>query len=174
MRAETQLNVAPVRMKKIIHKPVMKIFYKFFNGFLYIGTKNKEYYKHIGRPESKLFLVPYSFNNDFFISKVEAAKKNINEIKNKFNLNNNNLNIIYASKLIKRKNPINLLKAFELLKKNLENINLIFVGTGEEEENLKNFVRENRIDNVYFLGFLNQSELPKALAISDIFVLPFN
>lgn len=172
MRAETQLNVEPLRIKKIFRKPVMKLFYNFFNGFLYIGSRNREYYKYIGVNDSKLFFVPYTVNNDFFISEVENAKKNYSEIKNRFNINNNNLNIVYASKLMKRKNPIHLLKAFENVKKKLENVNLIFVGTGEEEDNLKNYVNTNKINNIYFLSFLNQSELPKAFAISDIFVLP--
>lgn len=172
MRAETQLNVEPLRIKKIFRKPAMKLFYNFFNGFLYIGSRNKEYYKYTGVNDSKLFFVPYTVNNDFFISEVENAKKNYSEIKKRFNINNNNLNIVYASKLMKRKNPIDLLKAFEIVKKRLENVNLIFVGTGEEENNLKNYVDSNKLNDVYFLGFLNQSELPKAFAISDIFVLP--
>lgn len=172
MRADTQLNVERSKIKKITRKPVMKLFYKLFYGFLYIGTRNREYYKYIGVADNKLFLVPFSVNNDFFISTVEDVKNNKIEIKNKFNLNNNNLNIIYASKLMKRKNPIDLLKAYEIVKKKFENVNLIFVGTGEEEENLKNYVEKNRIKDVFFLGFLNQSELPEIFAVSDIFVLP--
>lgn len=172
MRADTQLNDERSKIKKITRKPVMKLFYKLFYGFLYIGTRNREYYKYIGVADNKLFLVPFSVNNDFFISTVEDVKNNKIEIKNKFNLNNNNLNIIYASKLMKSKNPIDLLKAYEIVKKKFENVNLIFVGTGEEEENLKNYVEKNRIKDVFFLGFLNQSELPEIFAVSDIFVLP--
>jgi glycosyltransferase involved in cell wall biosynthesis len=172
MRAETQLNVEPARIKKLIRKPVMKLFYKLFNGFLYIGTRNKEYYKYLNIPDNKLFLVPYSVDNEYFIYKVESAKKRIKEIKIKYGIPNENKNILYASKLMKRKNPIDLLKAFELLKKNFDNVNLIFVGTGEEEILLKNFVNDHNIKNVFFLGFLNQSELPAAFAISDVFVLP--
>lgn len=171
MRAETQLLVEPVRIKKLLRKPVMKLFYSLFSGFLYIGTRNKEYYKYLGVSDGKLFLVPYSVNNDFFISKVELAKKNKTEIKTRYQLNNNH-NILYASKLLKRKNPIDLLKAFEFVQQKIDNANLIFVGTGEEENNLKNYVKDNKIHNVYFLGFINQSELPDIFAISDIFVLP--
>ena len=172
MRADTQLNVEPARIKKLIRKPVMKLFYKLFNGFLYIGTRNKEYYKYLNIPDNKLFLVPYSVDNEYFIYKVGSAKKRIKEIKIKYGIPNENKNILYASKLMKRKNPIDLLKAFELLKKNFDNVNLIFVGTGEEEILLKNFVNEHNIKNVFYLGFLNQTELPEAFAISYVFLLP--
>ncbi len=172
MRAETQLYVEPIRIKKLLRKPVMKLFYKLFNGFLFIGTRNKEYYKYLSIPDNKLFLVPYSVNNEFFMSKVEEAKNKIDELKVKYGINNNHINILYASKLLKRKNPIDLLKAFELVRQTIDNVNLLFVGAGEEEDNLKRYVSKNKIDNVYLLGFLNQSELPDVFAIADIFVLP--
>ena len=66
MRADTQLNVEPLRIKKLIRKPVMKAFYKLFSGFLYIGTRNKEYYAYLGIPDNKLFFVPFTVDNDFF------------------------------------------------------------------------------------------------------------
>uniref|UniRef100_A0A7V2ZK50 Glycosyltransferase family 1 protein n=1 Tax=Ignavibacterium album TaxID=591197 RepID=A0A7V2ZK50_9BACT len=172
MRAETQLNVEPVKIKKLIRKPIMTFFYKLFDGFLYIGTRNKEYYKYVGVPDEKLFLVPYSVNNDFFISKVETAKRNKNELKIKYKLLNDNLNILYASKLMRRKNPLDLLKAYRIVKEKFRDVNVIFVGTGEEEKFLKHFIAENNIRDVYFFGFLNQSELPEVFVLSDIFVLP--
>ena len=46
------------------------------------------------------------------------------------------------------------------------------VGQGEEYNNLEDFVLKNKLENVKFLGFRNQAELPDIYAISDIFVLP--
>lgn len=172
MRAETQLNIEITPFKKFIRKPVMKLFYKLFNGFLFIGTRNREYYEYLGITDNKLFFVPYTVNNEFFISKVIAAQKRINELKIRFNLNNGNLNILYASKLIRRKNPLDLLKAFQIIKGKFKSVNLLFVGTGDQESTLKGFINQNNIKDVYFLGFLNQSELPEAFALSDVFVLP--
>jgi glycosyltransferase involved in cell wall biosynthesis len=37
---------------------------------------------------------------------------------------------------------------------------------------LKTYARQHNLDNVYFLGFVNQSQLPKVYAVADIFVLP--
>jgi len=172
MRADSQLLTHRSKIKRLIRKPIMYFFYKLFDGFLYIGKRNKEFYEYLGVSDYKIFLVPFAVNNDFFISKVENAKTKTDEIKYRFNLNNNYLNILYASKLMKIKKPIDMLKSFEIIKKKFENVNLIFVGTGAEEENLKNYVLTNRIKDVYFLGFLNQSELPLVFAIYDVFVLP--
>jgi len=172
MRAETQLSVQSRRFKKILRKPVMKIFYKMFQGFLYIGTRNKEYYEYLNVDNNKLFFVPYAVDNDFFFQKTENVRPKKSEMIAKYGLTEGYLNILYASKLMKRKNPIHLLKAFQIIKSGLNNVNLVFVGTGEEENNLKEYMRANQIDNVFFLGFVNQRTLPEIFAISDVFVLP--
>src|SRR5207249_1387315 len=49
---------------------------------------------------------------------------------------------------------------------------LVFVGSGPEEKRLKECVQEQSVPDVFFMGFRNQSELPKFYALSDVFVLP--
>jgi glycosyltransferase involved in cell wall biosynthesis len=49
---------------------------------------------------------------------------------------------------------------------------LVFVGSGSEEDDLQRYAKEHRIPDVHFLGFRNQSELPKLYGLSDVFVLP--
>ena len=46
------------------------------------------------------------------------------------------------------------------------------VGRGEQHELITTYVTEHDLDNVHFLGFINQSDMPKFFAMSDIFVLP--
>lgn len=49
---------------------------------------------------------------------------------------------------------------------------LVFVGTGALRPDLEAYTRQNKIPDVYFLGFHNQSDLPGIYALSDVFVLP--
>lgn len=54
-----------------------------------------------------------------------------------------------------------------------EKISLLVIGSGEEEYKLKKLVSSLGLDSrVKFLGFVNYQEIPKYLAISDIFVRP--
>lgn len=46
------------------------------------------------------------------------------------------------------------------------------VGTGEIEHELRVLATSLGMENVVFGGFINQAELPKVYAASDIFVLP--
>ena len=55
-------------------------------------------------------------------------------------------------------------------RKTARNPYLLFVGKGQEEQNLREIAGE--LDWVRFLGFRNQSELPAIYAMADVFVLP--
>src|SRR5262249_20683459 len=49
---------------------------------------------------------------------------------------------------------------------------LLMVGSGGLEPKLRAICAEYSLDNVFFSGFINQSQLPSLYAAADIFVLP--
>lgn len=83
-----------------------------------------------------------------------------------------NKSIITVGSLSKRKNHQILINAFSKIEKK-DNIKLYILGKGEEEVNLKNLVKELKIENkVIFLGFDNNPY--KYLSKCGIFVLSSN
>lgn len=46
------------------------------------------------------------------------------------------------------------------------------MGDGALRNNLQEYIKENEIPDVYFTGFVNQEDISRFYAISDIFVLP--
>lgn len=79
--------------------------------------------------------------------------------------------ILSVAELIPRKNQILILKALNILKNthHIDNIKLIICGTGELENDLKNYVFQNKLeDNVLFLGYRN--DLPNIYNCCDVFV----
>jgi glycosyltransferase involved in cell wall biosynthesis len=81
--------------------------------------------------------------------------------------------IIFAAKFLHRKRPLDLLEAVvRLRRKTISPFSVGMVGSGELEREMRNFCAEHCLNNVAFLGFANQSELPRLYAASDIFVLP--
>lgn len=67
---------------------------------------------------------------------------------------------------------MDLLVAFHNARKRGIDATLAFVGSGEQEEKLKEYVRQQQLPDVHFLGFRNQSELPGIYSVADVFVLP--
>ena len=49
---------------------------------------------------------------------------------------------------------------------------LVMVGSGADEQELRRMVGDLRLPDVSFPGFVNQSEIPSVYAACDVFVLP--
>ena len=83
--------------------------------------------------------------------------------------------ILFLGKLIEKKRPMDLLRAYELLITNnqLPIIpSLVFVGDGALRPDLETYVKEHDLNGVHFAGFKNQTEIPEYYAMADVFVLP--
>ncbi len=172
MRGETHLLLSRQPIKRWLRPLVMKLFYKICDAFLAIGTLNQEFYLAHGVSPEKIYLVPYAVDNKYFFSKVEKNKQQIFACKSKFNLLTETFVILYAGKLQPRKRPLDLLFAYEKLRARGINSQLVYVGSGEQEDLLRQTVITHNIPNVSFFGFRNQSELPEFFAVADVFVLP--
>lgn len=171
MRGESNLLNKQPLWKRAIKRILFAWLFKQISGFLAIGKYNKEFYKHYGVPEEKIHLVPYAINNKFFISKANELLFTKNEIRDKYEIPKDLPVVLFCGKLIKAKCPIDLLKAFEMLSKEVKSA-LIFVGDGTLRQSLESYANNNSINNVYFMGFKNQAELPEFYALSDVLVLP--
>jgi len=145
-------------------------------GLLYVSSDNKNYYLEYSADKNKLFSVPYTVDNAFFQNKILEVKDEILNTKKKIGLVEDYPIILYASKLTTRKRSTDLLNSFIKLSKDGKtppNAYLVFIGDGEERENLQKVI--SNLDwnsHIKMLGFKNQTELPLFFAMCDIFVLP--
>ena len=101
----------------------------------------------------------------------ELNKKTIKEAENL--LKNKNPRLITVSRLDKRKNHEKIIMTLRNLKQIYPNIIYTCVGDGDEEENLKQLVKELGLDEqVLFLKKISQDLKNTLLAKSNIFVMP--
>lgn len=170
-RGESHLKLKRSLVNKIIHKIFCKIFFKNIDAFLAIGSANKDYYKSFGVSEKNISLVPYTIDNNRFRMNENLLDEKVKKFKTEIGLSNHPT-IIFASKFMERKRPQDLLEAAKILQQNELQFNILFVGSGELENNLHDLVKKYNLKNIFFQGFVNQSSLPKIYAACDIFVLP--
>lgn len=128
---------------------------------------------------SDAILVPGTLHKQFFHNKLEVPLENIFIMPNVSNISGNcdltkkehsNKKILYVGRLIERKGINYLLKAYEELE--IENTELIIVGSGSEEEKLKKYVKDNNLKNVIFTGKINNEELEEYYNQSNVVVVP--
>lgn len=171
-RGETHLKLSRAAWRQILRKPLLKAHYLGFDGFLAIGSANADYYRSMGIPDDRIFIVPYTVDNDRFIAAGDAARGNRANMRAQLGMDPGLPAILYASKFDQRKRPDDLLKAYKKLRLDGVQAQLVLVGTGQLEEILKQRVAHEEIPNVVFPGFINQAGLPAVYAACDVFVLP--
>lgn len=171
IRGDTRLQQHHLRARAWKQFFKRKLF-KVFDGFLSIGTLNKEYYASFGAEPDRIFFAPFCVNNASF--SVEASGRSIGrqQFRLEFGLPADCVVILFASKLTARKRPADLLAAYANLAQQHPDAWLIMAGSGEQEQTLKTAAAALGLERVRFVGFQNQSALPNLYAASDIFVLP--
>ena len=80
--------------------------------------------------------------------------------------------ILYIGRLERRKGLKYLLKAFNLLAKNDQDVRLVIAGAGTDRQKLEMYVHENRIPRVEFKGFISEEEKLELLKTADVFCSP--
>jgi glycosyltransferase involved in cell wall biosynthesis len=176
LRGESHLmSETPSPAKRRLKKAVLPGLFRLIDGFLAIGTLNREHYVHYGVPEHKIFMMPYAVDNEFFQKRAGEARMCREQLRAEPGLDPGRPVILYASKLQRRKRPGDLLEAYVKLSPNgtMEpRPYLLFVGDGEERHGLEQRVRRLGWRSILFLGFKTQSELPRYYDLCDVFVLP--
>lgn len=160
--------------RSYIRKVLLSFIFSRASKLLYIGNENKKFYKSLGIKDSKLVFVPYSVDNKSHLENARTLKPKKQQIKQELGLSKDSVVVLFTGKFIEKKRPFDLLKAFKVAQTSLmeKDVYLLFAGDGEQRQELEIYTKSNNINNVIFLGFQNQTELPKVYAAADIFVLP--
>lgn len=141
---------------------------------LYIGKHNKDFYKHFKVQEDRLVHAPHVVDNEFFREKSLDLESQI-ELKKEMGIDTDGLVLLFCGKFISIKQPLMLLNAYidsELINKST----ILLVGDGNLKDEMirvsEKLDRKNALKKILFLGFQNQSELPKIYSITDVIILP--
>ncbi len=130
----------------IEQKPILK---KIYNLLL-----QNSYCNVISSPGFKKYLptnVEYLLSHNFDINIVKDALKEPLE-----SINNDIINILTIGSIRDYESNIEVVKALS----NIPNVILKFIGKGYAAENIKEYVENNHVDNVFFSGFYKKSDEP--------------
>jgi len=174
MRHEaSDVAVSRSRLKGLMRDGFLRRFYDKIDGFAVIGTEARSHLIRLGVPAPKLTPAPYCVDTDFFAGQVERWGPQREKIRGKLGIDAGDTVLVFAGKLIPKKDPLLIAAALRLLKPALrKRIHLLVVGDGELRAEMERAMREVLGEHAHFLGFLNQSEIGRAYAASDLLVLP--
>ena len=151
-------------------KPVMaSILFKKIDGFLAIGSLNREYYLSVGVNPEKIFWTPYSIDDAKFRQARVGAEERARE-EQKLGLGASSFRVLFCGKLIERKRPQDIIEAVAKMPSR-DKVQVIFIGEGELRPGLASLAREKHVQAL-FPGFINQQSLPVYYSLGDVLVLP--
>lgn len=158
-------------LRQRIRARLLRALFRRTTGFMVSGVLNAEYYRHYGGDPDHFFLLPWAVDNDRFADAARFAEGEREGMREAMSIGSGQTVFVFSAKLVARKDPMTLLRAYERMPGRDRAI-VLFVGDGELREPLETYAREHALDGVRFAGFINQRDLPKYYALSDVFVLP--
>jgi glycosyltransferase involved in cell wall biosynthesis len=134
-----------------------------------------EFLRSLGIPEDRIVLCHYTVDNDYFAQ--AAAKVNRIEVRQRWNIPDDAVVILFCAKLVPWKRPQDVLHAFAAINQQPQVVSnpfyLVYAGEGILRQSLEIEAKSLGVtDRVRFLGFVNQSRLPEVYVASDLLVLP--
>ncbi|MHB1699308.1 MAG: glycosyltransferase family 4 protein [Acidobacteriaceae bacterium] len=176
LRAESTLIDRPRSAAKRFAKHLFFMgLRQFVDGLLPIGTLNAEYWQHHLGSTVPQFLMPYAVDNGYFQRRSAEASASRSALREELDLNASRPVILFASKFIPRKRAIDLVEAYLKLSPGPgqePHPYLVMIGDGEEGPALRERAANSGFSSIRFLGFRNQSGLPRFFDLCDVFVLP--
>jgi glycosyltransferase involved in cell wall biosynthesis len=148
-----------------------RLLLQLYQGFLYVGASNREFYARHGIGENRLFFCPHFVDNQRLAESHRQFLARRSELRERWRIPPDRFCFLFCGKLVEKKQPFVVLRALEMLGGSNPSRHLLVVGAGELEAPLRNYAESRRLP-VSFAGFLNQSEMPAAYAAADCLVLP--
>lgn len=141
------------------------------DAHLYVGTANRAYLRSYGVADSKLFFAPHFVDNDFFTREADKTWQNGDRkrLRGGIGASSSTIVVLFVGRLIACKRVADFVRA--LASDHARHVIGVVIGDGEQRHELETLASDINAP-VRFLGFRNQSELPRWYASSDAIVLP--
>ncbi|HWB10169.1 MAG TPA: glycosyltransferase family 4 protein [Pirellulales bacterium] len=175
MRGDSQLATQRSRLKKAAKYLPYRWFLRRIDAHLFVGQRNRDYLRHYGVSDKRLFFCPHFVDNEFFASRAAAASAEGRsaQIRSSLGIPADAFVLLFVGKFVPRKRPADLIDA---LRRALESpggrdVYAVLVGDGPLRGSLEQSAAACN-GRVRFAGFRNQSELPAYYEAADALVLP--
>lgn len=156
-------------LRTLARRIVLRWVYSHVDVAIAVGQNNRDYYAWSGLTSRQLAYAPHSVDTRRFGDAGGSCEERAWQWRADLGIPPETTVFVFAAKFQPLKEPLLLLDAFLELE---TNAHLILIGNGEMETALRD--RASGHANVHFLPFQNQSEMPTAYRLGDVYVLPSN
>ena len=167
-RGDSTLLAEQIGPRLLFRTLFLRWVYRHIDYAINVGTNNKKYFLRHGVKEKQLVFAPHAVDNERFIDKNDIYINEAFKWRETLGISKNDIVFLFAGKLEFKKDPGLLLRAFSRIEN--PEVHLIVLGNGALEKELKN--KYSGINNIHFINFQNQSQMPVVYRLGDVLVLP--
>jgi glycosyltransferase involved in cell wall biosynthesis len=162
---DRERSTSPALLKAaVLHKV-----YSWPTGFLTVGAANRAYFERFGVAPAKLHPCPHSIDVARFSQPAEELEREASRWRSELRIDAGQKVLLYAGKFEPKKRPTELMRAVDQLPD--PSLLLVMVGSGEMQPEIDAIATRDPA-RFRILPFQNQSRMPIAYRLGDIFVLP--
>jgi glycosyltransferase involved in cell wall biosynthesis len=173
-RAETT-DHAQVRgdLKRWLRDRALGAIYGRCARLLYVGQNSLQHFQRLACPDEKLVFSPYCVDTSPFAGD-EASRARLREAtRERLGIGPDRRVVVFSGKLSPRKGPDLLLEAIKQLPPEERAASVVlFLGSGELQDQLRDQAGREPAVEVIFAGFQNQTRLSAYYHAADVLVLP--
>ncbi|MDD2340040.1 MAG: glycosyltransferase family 4 protein [Methanosarcina sp.] len=134
--------------------------------FNVVSPKVAKELESIGIEKQRISYIPNGVNTSLF-----KPSENKTSLKQKFGFPEDSRIILSLGRLTEQKDPIILIKIFGEVSVRINNVILVIAGQGELLNKTRELVQKNNLNNVIFLGYVDEANKPDLYACSDFYIL---
>jgi glycosyltransferase involved in cell wall biosynthesis len=166
--SDSNVRLAPVWWKRAIKNIVVRRFYYYVDGALFIGENNRLYHARYGIPTDRLFPGVYPIERRRLLRAVPDRVATRAALRRALCIPPDAFVVLFCGKYIERKRPMDVIVAAHSLARKGLPVWALLVGAGEERRAIETFCGRELVTNAVLTGFVNQSAIPSYYAASDV------
>ncbi|MES2597877.1 MAG: glycosyltransferase [Verrucomicrobiota bacterium] len=159
--------------RALLRDVMLRRLYRHCSACLYLGERSLQHYKRLGVEEERLIHSPYCVDTSAF-QVDDAARDALRPLTRKqAGIADDAWVVLFSGKLSRRKGVHLLLETLKSLPEDLRRrVHLVYVGSGEQRQELEAAFAHAPDLRCHFAGFVNQSGLSAWYHAADVLVLP--
>jgi glycosyltransferase involved in cell wall biosynthesis len=169
VRGDSHLGTRRSTWKRKTKDLIYPIWIRRFAACLAVGQRSAEYFRYYGA--KKIVLSPHFVDNDWFADRAFSAAAEREELRHRWGCSVKSFLFLFAGKLEEKKRPLDAIRALCLCRAKGMDAELLIAGDGTLKESCEGYAKQENLP-VHFIGFSNQSLMPKVYAAADALILP--
>jgi glycosyltransferase involved in cell wall biosynthesis len=170
VRGDSHLHTPRSIPKKMAKSLFYCHFIPRFDACLSVGQWSREYFLHYGAPPQRVFFVPHAVDNERIAAERARVEPIRPQLRKRWGLDEKAVVLVFAGKFIGKKRPMDFVQAVARAHREVA-VQGLMIGDGPLRAASEEFIRTCGIP-IHFTGFLNQSKIVEAYAVSDLMILP--